>query len=186
MCEYTSEPGISPIVSLKRKYESLQAESADEHDLLGFFRTASEEDAIKALACLRSSDDIQSTLHQARNSVKAQEESPGQEPPEIPSHRSTDQTISPYDLHATSGSMDAPSIYPELNDSDGRTPWVLPIEPYVCWCIPLAASCQRMVVQSTLAQERDTNNKHVVRNPTPMGRIPRSARQSGGLPAPPN
>lgn len=120
--------------------ESLQAESADEHDLLGFLRTASEADAMKALAYLRSSDDIQGTLHQARNNVEAPDESRGQEPPEIPFHGSTDQTIVPSDLHATPGTIDAPSMYPELSDSDGRIPWALPIEPYVRCCIPLVAS----------------------------------------------
>lgn len=139
-CEYTSEPGISPIASLKRKYETLQAESADEHDLLGFLRTASEGDAIKALAYLRSSDDVQSTLYQARNNVAALEEPLRQETPDIPYHRPTDQTIISSDLQATSDSRDAPSMYPELSDSNGRIPWALPIEPYVRCCIPLVAS----------------------------------------------
>jgi hypothetical protein len=139
-CEYSSEPGISPIASLKRKYESLQAESANEHNLLEFLRTASEGDAIKVLAYLRSSDNVQSTLYQARNNVEALEEPRGQVPLDIPHHRPTDQTIIPSDLQAVSCSIDASSIYPELSDSDGRVPWALPIEPYVRWCIPLAAS----------------------------------------------
>jgi hypothetical protein len=41
------------------------------------------------------------------------------------------QAMIDSDLQATSGSMNPPSIYPELSESDGRTPWVLPIEPYV-------------------------------------------------------
>lgn len=130
-CEYTSEPGISPIASLKRKYESLQAESADEHDLLGFLRTASEGDAIKVLAYLRSSDDIQSTLHQARNSLGILEEPSGPAASEMPPLQPADYTMAQPGLHATSGSTDATSIYPELSETDGRIPWALPIEPYV-------------------------------------------------------
>jgi hypothetical protein len=137
-CEYSSEPGISPIASLKRKYESLQAESADEHDLLGLLRTASEGDAIKVLAYLRSSDDVQRTLHQARNSLETPEESLGQATSDMPPIPAADQAMIDSDLQATSGSIDTPSIYPELNETDGRTPWVLPIEPYVRWCMPLA------------------------------------------------
>lgn len=130
-CEYTSEPGISPIASLKWKYESLQAETADEHDLLSFLRTASEGDATKMLAYLRSSDDVQSTLYQARNSLDTLEESLGQAASEMPRLRPENQTMIQFDLQATSGSADAPSIYPELSESDGRIPWALPIEPYV-------------------------------------------------------
>lgn len=139
-CQYTSEPGISPITSLKRKYESLQAESADEHDLLGFLRTASERDAIKVLAYLRSSDDVQSTLHQARNSLETLEESLGQASSDMPPLRPANQTMTQADLQPTSDPMIAPSIYPELIDSDGRIPWALPIEPYVRRCRPLIAS----------------------------------------------
>jgi hypothetical protein len=139
-CEYSSEPGISPIASLKRKYESLQAESADEHDLLGFLRTASEGDAIKVLAFLRSSDDIQSTLYQARNSLETMEEGLGQAASGVPPLQPASQAMIDSDLQATVGTVDPPSIYPGLSESDGRTPWALPIEPYVRWRIPLAAS----------------------------------------------
>ena len=139
-CVYTSEPGVSPIASLKRKYEALQAESADEHDLLGFLRTASEADAIKVLAYLRSSDDIQSTLEQARNAQeapKAPEASLGQDTLNIPQ---PNQTMAQFDPETSTVSMDAPSIYPELSETDGRIPWALPIEPYVRRYIPLVAS----------------------------------------------
>lgn len=139
-CEYTSEPGISPIASLKRKYESLQAESADEHDLLGFLRTASEGDAIKLLAYLRSSDDIQSTLYQARNSLDTLGESLGQAAPDMAPLRPADRPVTQPDSQATSDPIDAPSIYPELSEHNGRVPWALPIEPYVRWCILLAVS----------------------------------------------
>jgi len=149
-CVYTSEPGISPIASLKRKYEALQAESADEHNLLGFLRTASEGDAIKVLAYLRSSDDVQSTLEQARNAQEAPEApeaSLGQQTLNMPQ---LNQTMTQYDPQTDpvltgppsldSPSMDAPSSYPELSETDDRIPWALPIEPYVRRYIPLAAS----------------------------------------------
>ena len=139
-CEYTCEPGISPIASLKRKYESLQAETADEHDLLSLLRTASETDAIKVLAYLRSTDDVQSTLHQVRTSVENIEESLGQAASDMPPLQTTNQDMIDYNLQATSGSNNVPSIYPELSESDERTPWALPIEPYVRRCIPVAAS----------------------------------------------
>jgi len=141
-CVYTSEPGISPIASLKRKYEALQAESADEHDLLGFLRTASEGDAIKVLAYPRSSDDVQGTLEQAQNAQEAPEASLGQETLNMPQ---LNQTMTQYDpqtdpVLTDAPSMDAPSIYPELSETDGRIPWALPIEPYVRRCTPLVAS----------------------------------------------
>lgn len=134
-CEYTSEPGISPIASLKRKYESLQAESAQEHDLLSLLRTASEGDAIKMLAYLRSSDDVQTTLSQARSILDTPDELTAS-PPRWPA----DQVNSQSDLQATSGKAHAPSIYPELIESDGGLPWALPIEPYVRCSIPLDGS----------------------------------------------
>ena len=131
ICEYTSEPGISPIASLKRKYESLQAESAHEHDLLGLLRTAPEGDAIKMLAYLRSSDDVQSTLFQARNILDGPEELTGPAASDLPSHRPVHRANSQSDLQATRNSAHVPSIYPELDESDGGLPWALPIEPYV-------------------------------------------------------
>lgn len=140
VCEYTSEPGISPIASLKRKYESLQAESADEHDLLGLLRTVPEGDAIKVLAYLRSSDDIQSTLYQARNSLDSLGESLGKAASDMPPLRPVDRPATQPDSQATSDPIDAPSIYPELSESNGRVPWALPIEPYVRRCIVLAVS----------------------------------------------
>lgn len=129
-CKYESEPGISPIASLKRKYESLQAESADEHDLLGLLRTATEEDAIKILAQLRSSDDVQSTLSQARNPKEPPPESYSSTTLDVPPYPPADQAVGKYGPQATSLTT-GPSIYPELNDSYNCTPWVLPIEPYV-------------------------------------------------------
>jgi len=149
-CEYTSEPGISPIASLKRKYETLQAETADEHDLLGFLRTASEGDAIKALAHLRSSDNVQSTLHQARNSLGDPGESLGQAASDMTPLQSANQDITQSNPHVTSGSIDDSSIYPELLESDSGIPWALPIEPYVRCCIPLVASLKRVVLHFAL------------------------------------
>jgi hypothetical protein len=131
-CKYASEPGLTPVAALKRKFESLQAESADEHDLLGFLRTGSEAEAIKVLAYLRSSDDIRATLHQARNrpdesiGLAGVDIHPHQ--PDQPAHQAPSQCS----LQATRASIDFPPIYPELNDFDGGIPWALPIEPYVC------------------------------------------------------
>jgi hypothetical protein len=127
-CKYASEPGITPVAALKRKYESLQAESADERDLLGLLRTGSEAEAVKVLAFLRSNDDIQATLQHARN--------PPDEPSaltalDMPPRRYAHQARNQPGLQATRASMDAPSIYPELSDSDSGTPWALPIDPYV-------------------------------------------------------
>jgi hypothetical protein len=127
-CEYASEPGITPIAALKRKYESLQVESADERDLLGLLRTGSEAEAVKVLAYLRSSDNIQATLHQARN---ISDESSGLAALNVPPRRYAHQARSQSGLQAIRASMDTPSVYPELSDSDSRTPWALPIDPYV-------------------------------------------------------
>jgi hypothetical protein len=128
LCGYASEPGITPVAALKRKYESLQAESADEHDLLGLLRTGSEAEAVKVLAYLRSSDNIQATLHQARN---ISDESSGLAALNMPPRRYAYQARSQSGLQATRASTDAPSIYLELNNSDSGTTWALPIDPYV-------------------------------------------------------
>jgi hypothetical protein len=131
-CEYTCEPGITPVASLKRKYESLQAESTDEHDLLDILRTASDADAMKVLAHLRSSNNIQATLYQARNIEVGSSDLAVQATPDSPLRQSALEATTQPSLQATRASVDGPSIYPELNDSDGGTPWALPMEPYVC------------------------------------------------------
>jgi hypothetical protein len=131
-CEYTCEPGITPVASLKRKYESLQAESTDEHDLLDILRTASDADAMKVLAHLRSSNNIQATLYQARNIEVGSSDLAVQATPDSPLRQSALEATTQPSLQATRASVDVPSIYPELNDSDGGTPWALPMEPYVC------------------------------------------------------
>lgn len=128
-CKYASEPGLTPLAALKRKYESLQAESADEHDLLGFLRTGSEAEATKVLAYLRSSDDIRATLHEARNHP---DESSGFTALHIPPHQPAHQAPSQSSPQTTRALMDAPSACPGLSDSDSGIPWGLPIEPYVC------------------------------------------------------
>lgn len=122
---------------MKRKYETLQAESADEHDLLGFLRTGTEQDAIKALTFLRSSDDVRATLQQVRNIPDEASDSTALDVPPRPSEY---QAAKQPCLQATPVSMETSSIHPELADSDGRTPWALPIEPHVGQCVPLPAS----------------------------------------------
>jgi hypothetical protein len=129
VCIYASKPGIAPVTALKRKYESLQAESADEHKLLGFLRTGSEEEAIKVLAYLRSSDDIQATLRQAQH---LPDESGGPTALNITPRQSPYRAPSQSILQATRASINSPSTYPELGDLEGELPWALPIEPYVC------------------------------------------------------
>jgi hypothetical protein len=139
-CEYASELGVTPVASLKRKYESLQAGSANEHELLGILRTGSEEEAIKVLAYLRSSGDIQATLHQARNIAN---ESGDLAASSIPPRRSVHRVESQSSLQATRGSTNVSSIHPtaaQHDVSDGGIPWALPIEPYVCCHVPLVAS----------------------------------------------
>jgi hypothetical protein len=128
-CEYASEPGITPVAALKRKYESLQAESVNEHDLLHFLRTGEEEKVGKVLAYLRSSDNIQATLHQARN---LSDESDGLAASDIPLSRPANQATNQSRLRVTRGSINTPSKYSEQNVFDGGIPWTLPIEPYVC------------------------------------------------------
>jgi hypothetical protein len=129
VCDYVSEPGIAPVTALKRKYESLQAESADEHKLLGFLRNGSEEEAIKVLAYLRSSDDIQATLRQVQHlpDVPA-----GPTALSIPSRQSLHRAPSQAILQTTRASINSPSPYTGLGDYESESPWVLPIEPYVC------------------------------------------------------
>jgi hypothetical protein len=128
-CQYSSEPGITPVAALKRKYESLQAESADEHKLLGFLRTGEEEEAIRVLAYLRSSDDVQATLHQAQHLPDG---SGGLAASNTNSRQSTNQAPSHSSLQVTRASINSLSTYPELGDIEGGLPWALPIEPYVC------------------------------------------------------
>jgi hypothetical protein len=127
-CQYASEPGITPVAALKRKYESLQAESADEHKLLGFLRTSSEEETIRVLAYLRSGNGIQATLHQAQHPLDG---SGGLAASNIPEREPTHQASSQSSLQAIRASIDNPPIHPELGDTEGRLPWALPIEPYV-------------------------------------------------------
>jgi hypothetical protein len=122
-CEYASELGVTPVASLKRKYESLQAGSANE-----------------VLAYLRSSGDIQATLHQARNIAN---ESGDLAASSIPPRQSVHRVESQSSLQATRGSTNVSSIHPtaaQHDVSDGGIPWALPIEPYVCCHVPLVAS----------------------------------------------
>jgi len=125
-CEYAFEPGVTRAAALKRKYESLQAEKADEHDLLGLLRTGSEAEATKILAYLRSSNNIQTTLHQARSGLS------GLAALDLPPRQPAHQAASQSSVQATCASMDAPSIDPEIEDSDSGIFWALPIETYVC------------------------------------------------------
>ena len=129
VCIYASEPGIAPITALKRKYESLQAESADEHKLLGFLRTGSEEEATKVLAYLRSSDDIRATLRQAQ---LLPDDSGDLMALNILPRQSTSQAPIQSSLQATRVSINSPSTHPGLGDPESELPWALPIEPYVC------------------------------------------------------
>lgn len=128
-CKYTSAPGETPTAALKRKYKDLQAETADEHDLLGFLRVGSEADAIKILTYLRSSDNIQATLQQARNVSDA---SDSWAAPDLPPYVSADHSASQLGLQSTLATIDNTLTNPELTNRNGRTPWALPIEPYVC------------------------------------------------------
>lgn len=105
-------------------------------DLLGFLRTGSEADAIKTLAYLRSSDNVQATFQQARNISGV---SSSWAALDLPPNVSADHTASKLGLQSTLATIDNPSINPELADCNGRTPWALPIEPYVCRCTPIVA-----------------------------------------------
>lgn len=135
---------MTPVAAIKRKYEDLQAESADEHDLLGLLRTGSDEDAIKVFAHLRSSNDIQATLQQARNI--SDEPSFLTALPDPPLPLAYQASASQSYPQVNSASMDEPSIYPELIDPDGRTPWAFATDPYVCRLSPLVAPRSRIVV----------------------------------------
>jgi hypothetical protein len=123
---------VTRVTALKRKFESLQAESADEHDLLGILRTGSDEGAIKVLAYLRSTDNVQATLNQARNIEDESNDLAALDlslyQPIQPTYEATGQSS----LQATDASIGVAPMYPELNGSYGVTPWALPIEPYVC------------------------------------------------------
>jgi len=52
---------------LKRKYERLEEQSDDEHQLLELLRSAYATDAMQVLRCLRSGDDTQSVIDFARD-----------------------------------------------------------------------------------------------------------------------
>ena len=52
---------------LKRKYERLEEQSDDEHQLLELLRLACATDAMRILGCLRSCDDTQSVIDFARD-----------------------------------------------------------------------------------------------------------------------
>ena len=52
---------------LKRKYERLEEQSDDEHQVLELLRLACATDAMRILGCLRSGDDIQSVIDFARD-----------------------------------------------------------------------------------------------------------------------
>ena len=52
---------------LKRKYERLEEQSDDEHQLLELLRFACATDAMRILGCLRSGDDTQSVVDFARD-----------------------------------------------------------------------------------------------------------------------
>lgn len=135
-CEYTSAPGMTPAAALKRKYVDLQAEAADEHDLLSCLRTGTEADAITVSAYLRSSDNIQATLQHARNIPDASDSCVALD---LPSHVGEDHSASQLGLHSFLATTDNPSTFPELTDRNEGTPWALPIEPYVCRCTLLIA-----------------------------------------------
>jgi hypothetical protein len=160
-CEYASEPGVAPVVALKRKYESLQAETADEHDLLRVLRSGSEAGAIRLLAYLRSSNNVQATLNQVEALTDETNDTvapslpllpsipqpmiqpvttlprvgpavqPGMET-SMPPLDAAHHPMSHFDTQTAWAPMPAPSIYPELRDYNSGVPWALPIEPYVC------------------------------------------------------
>lgn len=142
-CEYTAAPGLTPAKALKRKYEDLQAEAADEHDLLSLLRTGTEADAINVLAYLRSSHNIQATLQHARNIFDASHVSVALDPP---SHVGEDYSASQLGLQSLSRMTDNPSTIAELTDRNEGAPWALPIEPYVCLRAPMATLCQAVVI----------------------------------------
>lgn len=53
-CSYDADPDASPIIHIKRKYQSLQHQSADEHELLELLQSLSETCALRVLHQLRS------------------------------------------------------------------------------------------------------------------------------------
>lgn len=66
-CEWASEPGETPAISLKRKYDALRAEDTAKRDLLDMLRAGSEAEVLHVLRFWRSSDDVDATLNVAQN-----------------------------------------------------------------------------------------------------------------------
>lgn len=118
-CRYAHEPGEAPFPALKRKFEALQSQSAEEHDLLGILQSSSEHDAIKVLAQLRA-DNVSSALRMARTLPQDVPPDNGETPPVARLTR------------GESDSSELTNVYPDPRDVAAGTMWTLPIEPYVC------------------------------------------------------
>ncbi|KAM0712560.1 hypothetical protein Q7P35_000006 [Cladosporium inversicolor] len=66
-CIYSEPVDAHHTTLLKRKYDRLEEQSDDEHQLLELLRLACATDAMRILGCLRSGDDIQSVIDFARD-----------------------------------------------------------------------------------------------------------------------
>ena len=122
-CIYSADPDAPPSIALKRKYEALERQSAEEHEMLNILRSSSDEDAVRALMALRSSENLTSVLDQTRQA------------PVSPTYsRSSSSKGSRPELITLAGSTGSASELhpsPTILGQNAGPQWVLPIDPHV-------------------------------------------------------
>ncbi|KAI4765191.1 hypothetical protein E4T52_02554 [Aureobasidium sp. EXF-3400] len=61
-CTWSADPDATPMVAIKRKYQNLELESRDFHDLIGMLMDRPRQEAISILDHMRRTRDASSTL----------------------------------------------------------------------------------------------------------------------------
>lgn len=61
-CTWSADPDATPMVAIKRKYQNLELESRDSHDLIGMLMDRPRQEAISILDHMRRTRDSSSTL----------------------------------------------------------------------------------------------------------------------------
>ncbi|KAH0286599.1 hypothetical protein KCU62_g6624, partial [Aureobasidium sp. EXF-3399] len=61
-CTWSADPDATPMVAIKRKYQNLELESRDSHDLISMLMNRSRQEAISILDHMRRTRDASSTL----------------------------------------------------------------------------------------------------------------------------
>jgi tRNA/tmRNA/rRNA uracil-C5-methylase (TrmA/RlmC/RlmD family) len=66
-CHYAREPGERAVTALKREFEALQSNNADEHETTALLCSLPVRQALEVLMLLRTTKDVSTTLRMARS-----------------------------------------------------------------------------------------------------------------------